>query len=304
MGYFLALSPRLSKERQPESPERLAPFEDLTLPRRHGHGTLAATWYPAAGIARGAVLLLHPWLVWGKAYFHLRGRLQALRDAGYHALTLDFAGFGTSGPPQVFFDRDVEAALEFLCQRAGDLPLHVWGVSSGGYWAHPVLSRTNVVSGAFFEDVSPHLFEWSWRMAPQGRPIYLLYRTCLPSAHRYLDIRRHARAMSLDAVTYVSGERDRGVLPEDTLTLAELAGGRSHVVAGAEHLGSIKIAGDELIGLALDTFQRAEKRAAVKPEPRWPEGLDAQDRFASSSGRSSRRLPRRLGKKSGEFFQS
>jgi hypothetical protein len=153
-----------------------------------------------------------------------------------------------------------------------------------------------VVAGAFFEDVAPHLFEWSWRMAPQGRPDYLVYRTCLPSAHRFLDIRRHAGSMSLGAVTYVSGERDRGVRPEDTRTLASLAGARYYLVPGADHLGSIKIAGDEVIGLALDTFQRAEeKAAAVRPELRWPEGSDAPARHAPSSGRSFRRAPLPLG---------
>ena len=296
MGCFLALSPRLAKVPQPEPPEWLAPFENIEVPRRYGRGTLAATWCPAEGRPRGAVLLLHPWLVWGKAYFNLRGRIQALRAAGYHALTFDFGGFGASGPPTVFFDRDVEAALDALHARAGDLPLHVWGVSSGGYWAHPVLSRTQGVSGAFFEDVSPHLFEWSWRMAPLGRPGYVLFRALLAPAHHYLDIRRHAGSMSLGAVTYVSGERDKGVRPQDTRSLAELAGGRSHVVAGAEHLGAIKVAGDEVIGLALDTFQRAEEHeAAVRTEPRWPEESDAPDRFVPSSGRSFRRAPLPLG---------
>ncbi len=294
MGCFLALSPRLAKVAQPVSPARLAPFENLTVPRRHGPGTLAATWYPAEGRPRGAVLLLPPWQIWGRAYFNLRGRVLALRAAGYHALAVDFGGFGASGPPQVFFDRDVEAALDFLRHRAGRLPLHVWGVSSGGYWAHPVLSRTREVMGAFFEDVSPHLFEWSWRMAPLGRPGYVLYRAVLAPAHRFLDIRRHAGSMSLGAVTYVSGERDKGVRPQDTRALAELAGGRSHIVAGAEHLGAIKIAGDEVIGLALETFQRAEARApatVVRPEPREFEESAAPDRCVSSSGRSFRRAP-------------
>ncbi|HYX26453.1 MAG TPA: alpha/beta fold hydrolase [Thermoanaerobaculia bacterium] len=262
------------------------------MPRRYGRGTLAATWFPAEGRPRGAVLLLHPWLVWGKAYFHLRGRIQALRAAGYHALTVDFGGFGASGPPHVFFDRDVEAALDFLRQRAGGLPLHVWGVSAGGYWAHPVLSRTKVATGAFFEDVSPHLLEWSWRMAPLGRPGYLLYRACLPSAHRFLDVRRHAAATSLGAVAYVSGERDRGVRPADTRELARLAGGRYYLVPGADHLGALKIAGDEVIALALDTFQQAEKKAPVlRPELRWPPGSGVQDKPAPNSGRSFRRAP-------------
>lgn len=268
MGLLLALSPRLPRKEQPETPERLAPFEEITMPRLRGRGVLTATWYPAVapageGPPRGAVLLLHPWLVWGRAYFHLRGRIGALRDAGYHVLTPDFAGFGGSGPPSGFFDRDVEAALRFLRERTGDLPLHIWGVSAGGYWAHPVLSRTSLVSGAMFEDVSPHLLEWSWRAAPWGRPFYLFFRTAFRSAYRFLDIRRHAGSMSLGAVAYVSGERDPGARPEDTLALASLAGARHRIIPGADHLASIKVAGEEVIGLALETFRQAEERTAT-----------------------------------------
>lgn len=265
MSLFLALSPRLPTAAQPDPPEELAPFEKVAIPRRNG-GALTATWFPARR-PMGAVLLLHPWMVWGKAYFHLRGRLQALRAAGYHALVFDFPGFGGSGSPSGFFDRDIEDALAFLRQRAGNLPIHVWGVSAGGYWAHPVLARTPAVWGAMFEDVSPHLFEWSWRTAPLLRPAFLLYRYVLRTAYRFLDIRRHARAMSLKAVTYVSGALDRGVRPEDTRSLAEAAGGRFHVVPGADHLGSIKIDGSEVLFLAIETFLKAERRS--------PAGSDA-----------------------------
>jgi pimeloyl-ACP methyl ester carboxylesterase len=258
MGLFLFLSPRLPRTEQPVPREDLAPFEVLSVPRRNGAAPLSAVWFPAER-PRGAVLLLPPWLVWGKAYFYLRGRLQALRAAGYHALILDFPGFGDSGPVQGFFDRDVEDGLEFLRQRIGDLPLHVWGVSAGGNWAHPALSRTDRVSGAMFEDVSPHLLEWCWRMAPLGRPAYLVFRTGFRTAYRFVDARRHAAAMALRAVTYVSGERDRGVRPEDTRALAEAAGGRWRIVPVADHLGAIKVAGEEVLALALDTFRRAEE---------------------------------------------
>jgi pimeloyl-ACP methyl ester carboxylesterase len=264
---FFALSPKLPAAAQPAPPPALAPFEDVAVPRSRGPGVLAATWYPAKdaakdaaqGPARGAVLLLHPWVPSGRAYFHLRGRVQALRRAGYHALTFDFPGFGGSGPRAGLFDVDVEDALAELRRRAGTLPLHVWGVSCGGSWAHPVLARTDRVQGAFFEDTSPHLIEWSWRMVPWGRPGYLVLRTVFSKSYRFLDARSHAGAMDLAAVTYISGERDPGVLPRETEELARLAGGRAHIVPGADHLGAIKLATAEILELALDTFQRAEE---------------------------------------------
>lgn len=258
MRLFLALSPRLERgPRQPEPPGDLLPFEDVAVPRETGDA-LAATWYPAAGPARGAVLLVHPWLAWGRTYFHRRGRIEALRSAGYHALAVDLGGFGESPRAPGFFDRDVEAGLKFLRRKARGLPLHLWGVSAGGYWSHFVLSRTNGVDGAVFEDVSPHLFEWSWRMAPLGRPFYLFFRSAFRSSYRYLDARRHAPALTPAAVAYVSGERDRGVRPEDTEALARLSRARCLIVPGAEHLAAIKLANEEILSLALETFRRGE----------------------------------------------
>jgi pimeloyl-ACP methyl ester carboxylesterase len=257
---FFALAPRLPRYEQTPPPDGLRPWEAVSV-ERPGTGPLGGTWYPAPAEPMGAVLLVHPWLKWGKSYFHRRGRVQALREAGYHALAVDLGGFGGTRREPRFVDRDIEAAFHHLRRLAGDLPLHVWGVSAGAYWSHILLGRLGHlgrgVAGAMFEDASPHLFEWSWRMAPVGRPCYLFYRYILRGAYRYLDIRRHAPVMSLGAASYVSGAADRGVRPEDTRELAALAGGRALIVPGAGHLESIKVANAEVIALALDTFRRA-----------------------------------------------
>lgn len=262
---LLALSPRLPRTEQPPPPVDLAPSEVVDVPRAHRPGTLTATWFPAPEPARGAVLLLPPWTPWGRAYFHRRGRIEALRAAGYHSLALDLPGFGGSGAPDGFFDRDVEDGLAFLRRQSGALPLHVWGVSSGGYWAHVALARSTDVTGAVFEDVTQHLFSWSWRMAPWGAPVYLFFRTAFRRSHRFMDVRRHAPATTLAAAAYIGGGRDRGIRAEETEELARLAGGRSLVVPGAEHLASIRIANAEILELAVETFERAE--AARRPPP-------------------------------------
>lgn len=234
----------------------MLPYRDLSIPRREGPGCLSATWFPAYVAPRGAVLLLHPWMSWGRAYFHRRGRVEALRAAGYHALTFDFPGFGASGAPSGFDDRAVEDALDLLDELSGGLDLFIWGVSSGGYWAHPVLSRSDRVAGAMFEDVSPHALELLWKATPLARPVHVFFRHFLREAYGYLDARLHAAALHLGAMSYVSGALDSAISPEDTRALAGSAGGGYSIVQGAHHLGAIKLANRALIRTALDTFER------------------------------------------------
>lgn len=219
-------------------------------------GALSTTLFPAAGAAVGSVLFLHPWLEWGAAYFHRRGRLPAVRAAGFDAWLLDFSGFGRSAATARFYDRDVVDALDAMAERRPGLPLLVWGVSAGGYWAHVALSQRGGVRAAFFEDVSAHLFEWSWRERPLWRPAFVLFRTLFPDFYQWLDIRRHAPHLGVRAAAYVSGELDPGVPPEDTRALARAAGSPQLVLPGIGHLEGIKREPERVIGLALETFQR------------------------------------------------
>lgn len=251
---FFGLGPRLQKVVQSLPPSALAPWEAVRLPRTRGPGELAATWFPAISDPRGAVLFLHPWFEWGKDYFYRRGRLEAVRAAGYHALTVDLPGFGSSGPRRGFLDLDVADALSGLAAQAGALPLFVWGVSAGGYWAHHVLAAApGRARAAVFEDVSPHLIEWSRRSAPWGRPAFALFERLFRQSYGFLDARRHASHLAIPTL-HVSGADDRGVRPADTVELARLAGGRHLVVPGAGHLGSIRLASDEICALAVETF--------------------------------------------------
>ncbi len=253
---FYSFGPSLRRGAPIPPPEELAPFEHFAIPRSGGRGDLAATWYPTGAEVRGAVLLAHPWLEWGQAYFHRRGRIEALREAGFHVLTFDLSGFGGSAPPDAFWDRDLEDALRELKSRAGDLPLGFWGVSSGGYWGHMLMSRHRPFRAAVFEDVSPHLIEWSWRRAPFGRPFYLIFRAFLRRAYAFLDLRRHAKHLGVRAAAYVGGGSDPGIPAADPRRLADLAGAELLLVPSAGHLASIKLANPEVLALGLATLKR------------------------------------------------
>lgn len=253
---FRALAPRLVRLEPVDPPASLEPWQRIAIARRRGRGHLSGLWFPGPREPRGTVLLLHPWVPFGQSYFFRRGRIEALRAAGYAVLTVDLPGFGESGPPTGFFDADVEDAVEELLARARDRPAHLWGISSGGYWAHPVLARRSEVASAVFEDVSHHLLEWSWRTAPWGRPFYLVFRHLLPGSYRFLDLRLHAPHLQVRSVAYIGGGRDVGARPDDTRALAAVAGGEALIVEDAGHLGAIKMATEEVIGLALRVFAR------------------------------------------------
>ena len=257
---YLALAPRLPRSEPREPPPGLRPYELLPIARSQAPGALVGTLYRARESAvRGVVVLAHPWHAHGQGYFHRRGRIAALRDAGYHALTFDFGGFGRSGPrPRGFFDRDLADVLDAARRLAAGAPVHLWGVSAGGYWAHLVLARRPVVAGAVFEDVAVHLIEWSKRLAPSGLPFYLVFQHVLGPAYRFLDLRAHAPAMQVGAAAYIGGEADRGALPDDTRELARSAGATCHIVAGAGHLEAIRLDSSVIIEHALATFERAE----------------------------------------------
>lgn len=261
---FRSFAPRLRRiERAPPPPE-LGPFESVALPRQRG-ASLAAFRFPAAGPMRGVVLFLHPWLEWGAAYFFRRRRIQAVTQAGFEAVVPDLGGFGDSPRGRGFLDRDVADALAAVRHRHPGQPLCVWGVSAGGYWTHLALSGRACAPGGtraraqalFFEDVSAHLMEWSWRQAPQWRVGYLAFRALFPDVDRWLDLRRHAGHLGAATVSYVSGERDSGVRVEETRELASAARGESLIVAGAGHLEAIKRQPEAVIARALATFTGA-----------------------------------------------
>ena len=263
--FFYSFAPSLPRGVPPPPPDVFSPFERFDIPRAGRRGSLAATWYPVDQSqvkVRGAVLLAHPWLEWGQAYFHRRGRIEALRAAGYHVLTFDLSGFGASAPPEGLWDRDLEDALEALRARADGLPIGFWGVSSGGYWGHVLMSRRAPFCAAVFEDVSPHLIEWSWRQAPAGRPFYLIFRALMRRANAYLDLRRHAGSLGTRAVAYIGGTDDPGIPAADHRRLALLAGAELLLVPGAGHLAAIRLANEEVLALALATLEKGHGRSA------------------------------------------
>src|SRR5262249_39652729 len=125
--FFLhAFAPRVPRVLPEAPPPQLGEHERFDAPHALRREPLHATWFPALARPRGAVLLAHPWLSAGQAYFHRYRRIPVLRETGYHVLTFDFPGFGGSGRLRGYFDTDLEQMVDVLARRAPGLPWHFW----------------------------------------------------------------------------------------------------------------------------------------------------------------------------------
>lgn len=215
--------------------------------RREG-GVLAALHFPAPS-ARGVVLFGHPGIPPAKGYFHRSDRIPFVRGLGLAAATFDHGGFGESDDPAGLFHREWGDMLAWARRRYPGLPVHVWGVSLGGYFAHHALAEdAEGIATAVFEQVTPDLLLYggSAALTAGGALAALL----MPDARRWEAALTHAPRLAVERVLYVSGGVDDKVPPADVARLAEAAGpfARHHVVPDAGHIEAWKQGGDALRG--------------------------------------------------------
>ena len=129
--------------------------------------------------AAPAVLLVHGY---PESSHMWRPTLQALADAGWHALAPDMAGYGDSEPGESgAWERHVEALERFVGElELGPvvLVMHDWGVMIGLRWAcdHPGAASALVISdGAFFSDRRWHDLANLMRTPDEGENLIRAY---------------------------------------------------------------------------------------------------------------------------------
>ncbi|WMW81548.1 alpha/beta fold hydrolase [Undibacterium cyanobacteriorum] len=83
--------------------------------------------------AKGVVLLCHPFLKFGMSYFFKNSYHEKLNQAGYHVVSFNFKGFGSSTVESMNFADDVASIVDWARHTYPDLPLHFWGVSFGAF---------------------------------------------------------------------------------------------------------------------------------------------------------------------------
>lgn len=218
------------------------------IPRAAG-GLLAAILFPHE-TPRGVVLLGHPGIGPAKGWFHRGDRVPFLRQLGFAVVTFDHGGFGESDAPTRLYHAEWEDVLAWTRRRFPSLPIHVWGVSVGGYFAHHALAapETKGVRSAVFEQVTPDLLGYAGPPWAAWRAAALAARLAAPAARAWLPTEAHALHVKAEHVLYVSGDADAGVPPAHARRLVRAAGPLAghHVVVGAGHLEAWKKGGARL----------------------------------------------------------
>lgn len=137
------------------------PHERVSIEGNTG-ATLAGRYFPVAR-PRGVVVLAHPDLRYGQHWFVQSGWVDFLHDAGFDALTFDFAGYGESRGGSTYFMADVVGAAQFARRRAGGRPVHVVGVSMGAFAAANASPRLDFVDALVLESPYPSFNAWYGR---------------------------------------------------------------------------------------------------------------------------------------------
>jgi alpha-beta hydrolase superfamily lysophospholipase len=142
----------------------------------------------AAPGAQGVVVLCHPLLRYGYHYFLRGGLARWVAGAGFHAVLFNFQGIGRSALGGLCFADDVVGAVGWARERFPGLPVHLAGLSFGGYHAAHALPRLDgAVAGAVLDSVPPRIgnvfqsgpaswlmraLSWSpWAAATGTRPV-------------------------------------------------------------------------------------------------------------------------------------
>src|SRR5947209_6425500 len=112
----------------------------------------------AAPGAQGVVVLCHPLLRYGYHYFLRGGLARWVAGAGFHAVLFNFQGIGRSALGGLCFADDVVGAVGWARERFPGLPVHLAGLSFGGYHAAHALPRLDgFVAGAALDSVPPRI---------------------------------------------------------------------------------------------------------------------------------------------------
>jgi pimeloyl-ACP methyl ester carboxylesterase len=243
----VALRPLLRRLFQPYlghvmQPSRRAEPIDLCS----ADGTVLEGAITAAGPgARGVVVLCHPLLRYGYHYLLRSGLARWIAGAGFHAVLFNFQGIGRSALGSLCFADDVVGAVAWARKRFPLLPVHLAGLSFGGYHAAHALARLDgAVASAAMDSVPPRIGNVfrsgpsSWLMRGLSRSPWAAATGTRPLAASLACVRR-------TALLLLYGDADEFCPPDDVRRLvAAVPRARFEELPGTGHMDGFVLRGD------------------------------------------------------------
>jgi pimeloyl-ACP methyl ester carboxylesterase len=202
--------------------------------------------------ARGVVVLCHPLQRYGYHYFLRGGLARWAAGAGFHTVLFNFQGIGRSALGGLCFADDVVGAVGWARERFPGLPVHLAGLSFGGYHAaHALVRLDGAVAGAVLDSVPPRIGNVfrsgpaSWLMWVLGQSPWAAATGTRPVAISLARVRR-------TLLLLVYGDADEYCPPADVRRLAAaVPAARLEWLPGAEHLGGFLTRRDAYTGALL-----------------------------------------------------
>lgn len=213
-------------------------------------------WYPQKN-ARGTIVLGHPMGKAAKGLFLKNGHAKRLIEKGFNIMVYDFNGFGQSQMGSFNFYHDAEAAGLKAKKLSPGLSLGYHGISLGGMWICPVLSKeTNPFEYVILESAATTLPEF-WRHYPLAHKILRFAFFFMPKQAEYLkpinhiSKLQHVKKLLLiysDSDTYTPlamGERFRNKANTDVVLWN---------ASGSDHALAYKVYGQDYWTQVVDFF--------------------------------------------------
>jgi pimeloyl-ACP methyl ester carboxylesterase len=107
---------------------------------------------------QGVVVFCHPLLRYGYRYFLRSGLARWAAEEGFHCVLFNFQGIGRSDMGALCFADDVVGVVGYARERFPGLPVHLVGLSFGGYHAaHALVRLDGIVTSAVLDSVPPRI---------------------------------------------------------------------------------------------------------------------------------------------------
>lgn len=175
--------------RNPLPEEEKKDWQPIRITSKTG-AEIQLLWYQQPD-ARGTVVLGHPMGKAAKGVFLKNGHAGRLIEIGFNVMLYDFNGFGESQMGDFNFYHDAEAVGMKAKSLSPGLSLGYHGISLGGMWICPVLSKeTNPFAYVILESAATTLPEF-WKHYPLAHNVLRFSFLFIPKHAEYLKPINH-----------------------------------------------------------------------------------------------------------------